>query len=77
MKLSTISIAICFALAPFAARATDSTAQHYHALHQGQHVQRYAIPKSATAFVPAVNVGDDYDGLSRNSEDCNRGCIDN
>jgi hypothetical protein len=77
MKLSTISLAMCFALAPFAAHATDIAAQHYHALHQTQHAQRYLIPKSATAFVPAVKVGDDYDGLSRNPEDCNRGCIDN
>jgi hypothetical protein len=77
MKLSTITLATCFALAPFAAHATDTTAQHYHALHQAQHAQRYVIPKSATAFVPAAKVGDDSGGLSRNREDCNRGCIDN
>jgi len=77
MKLSTVSFAMCFALAPFAAHATDTTAQYYHALHLTQHAQRYVIPKSATALIPAVKVGDDYNGLSRNSEDCNRGCIDN
>jgi hypothetical protein len=74
MKLSTISLATCFALAPFAAHATDTMVQHHRALHQAQ---RYAIPKSATAFVPGVKVDDDSDGLSRNREDCNRGCIDN
>jgi hypothetical protein len=34
---------------------------------------------AATALVPAVpavKVDDDSDGLSRNHEDCNRGCID-
>ena len=77
MKLSTISLAMYFAFAPFAAHATDTAAQHYHALHQARHAQRYVIPKSATAFVPAVKVDDDSDGLSRNAEDCNRGCIDN
>jgi hypothetical protein len=77
MKFSMISLVMCFAIAPFAAHATDTTAQHYHALHQAERAQRYVIPKSATAFVPAVKVGDDSDGLSRNREDCNRGCIDN
>jgi hypothetical protein len=71
MKFSTMSLAICFALAPFAAHATP---QHHHALHQAQ---RHAIPESATAFVPAAKVDDNSDGLSRNREDCNRGCIDN
>jgi hypothetical protein len=75
MKLSTIILAMCFALAPFAAHAT---AQHHHALHHVQQAQRAAIPMAAIALVPAVKVDDDSDGLSRNHEDCNRrGCIDN
>ena len=73
MKLSTITLALCFTLAPFAAHAT---AKHHGALHQVQQAQRHAIPKTATAFVPAAKVDDDSDGLSRNPEDCNRGCID-
>jgi hypothetical protein len=64
---------MCFALAPFAAHAT---AQHHHALHHVQQAQRSAIPMAAIALVPAVKVDDDSDGLSRNHEDCNRGCID-
>jgi hypothetical protein len=71
MKLSTIFLAMCFALVPFVAHAK---AQHHHALHQAQ---RRAIPRSATAFVPAVKLDDNSDGLSRNRADCNRGCIDN
>ena len=74
MKLSTITLALCFTLAPFAAHAT---ARHHDALHHVQQAQRYAIPKTATAFVPAVTVDDDSDGLSRNPDECNRGCIDN
>ncbi len=77
MKLSTIILAMCFALAPFAAHAT---AQHHHALHHMQQAQRAAIRMAAIALVPAVpavKVDDDSDGLSRNREDCNRrGCID-
>ena len=73
MKLSMITLALCFTLAPFAAHAT---ARHHHALHHVQEAQRYAIPNTATAFVPAVKLEDDSDGLSRNHEDCNRGCID-
>jgi hypothetical protein len=71
MKLSTIFLALCFALAPFAAHAT---VHHHYALH---HAQRHAIPTTATALVPAVKLNDDTDGLSRDHEDCNRGCIDN
>ena len=70
MKVSTIFIAICFALAPFAAHAT---VQHHHALHH----QHAAISPKATAFLPAVKLDDDADGLTQNHDECNRGCIDN
>jgi hypothetical protein len=71
MKRATMILIIGFTLAPFAAHATT---QHHYALH---HAQRHAIPVSATAFVPAAKVDGNSDGLSRNREDCNRGCIDN
>ena len=73
MKLSTISLAMCFALAPFAAHATDNMVQHHRVLHH----KDVAIPETATALVPVVKFDSDSDGLSRNREDCNRGCIDN
>jgi hypothetical protein len=73
MKLSPISLAMCFALTPFAAHATT---QHHRALHQAQQALQPAIPKRATALVPVVKVDDDSDGLTRNREECNRGCID-
>ena len=72
MKLSTISLAMCFALVPFAAHATDNAVQHHRALHH----ERAAISAAATAFVPAVKFDDDSDGLTRNRDECNRGCID-
>jgi hypothetical protein len=71
MKRATMILVIGFAFAPFAAHATT---RHHDGLH---HAQRHAIPVSATAFVPAAKVDDNSDGLSRNREDCNRGCIDN
>lgn len=72
MKLSTISLALCFALAPFGAQATNNAVRHHRALHH----ERAAISAMATALVPAVKFDDDSDGLSRNVDDCNRGCID-
>jgi hypothetical protein len=75
MKRSTMTLAMCFALAPFAAHAT---AQHHHTIHQAQ---RHAISMTATAFapvvIPAVKLDEDSDGLTRNREECNRGCVDN
>jgi hypothetical protein len=73
MKLSVITLAMCFAFAPIAAHATT---QDHHAVHQVRQAQRHVIPKSATAFVPAVKLDDDSDGLTRNRDECNRGCID-
>jgi hypothetical protein len=69
MKLSTMTVALCFALAPVAAHAT---VQHHHALHH----PHAAISANATALVPAVKVDDDSNGLTRNRDECNRGCID-
>jgi len=71
MRISTILLASCFVLAPFAARAM---VQHRDVIH---HMQRHAIPATATASVPAVKIDDDSNGLTRNREECNRGCIDN
>lgn len=53
MKLSTISLLFCFALAPFAARAII---QHRDVLCQ---LQRYTIPMMAAAPVPVVALNED------------------
>jgi hypothetical protein len=53
MKLSTMSLVLCFVVAPVAARAM---VQHRDVLHQ---VQRRAMPISAIAFVLAAKLGDD------------------
>jgi hypothetical protein len=62
MKFSTIYLVLCFALAPFAARAM---VQHRDVLHQ---MQRHAIPMIVAASVPAVMLENDV-----NSPTCNRG----
>ena len=71
MKLSTFSFAVCFALAPFAAHAANNAVQHHRTHHE-----QTMIPMGATAYVPAVKFDDDADGLTRNRDECNRGCID-
>jgi hypothetical protein len=72
MKLSPVLLALCFALAPIA----HVIAAHHDPLHQVERAHRHAIPQTATAFVPAPKVDDDSDGLTRNRDECNRGCID-
>jgi hypothetical protein len=71
MKLSTMTLALGIALAPFAAHAT---LQHRYPLNH----EHAAISPKATALAPAVKPNDDDpDGLTRNRDECNRGCIDN
>jgi hypothetical protein len=63
MKLSTMSLVLCFAVAPVAAR---TMVQHRDTLHQ---IQRHAMPISAIAFVPAVKLGDNSDVGMRKGAD--------
>jgi hypothetical protein len=82
-KMRTVSIlaqvvALSFGVAlaaPVSALAADgSHSFHKHAI-QVRHVAYAGFSSNATALVPAVLINDS-DGLSRNSEDCNKGCID-
>jgi hypothetical protein len=54
MKLSTMYLLFCFAIAPFAARAMI---QHRDLLYQ---LQRYVIPMMAAAPVPFVALNQDF-----------------
>jgi hypothetical protein len=87
MKLSAIlTPAIVFACgvalsAPAPAYASDGVAAPKHRIHVVR-VAHIAVPSSATAlapdwFAPVVRRNDNSDGLSRDSDQCNRGCIDN
>jgi hypothetical protein len=70
-----LGVALCAPVGAFASNSVTPTHRH-HAVHQVVYV---AISPKATAFVPVApkQVDDDSDGLSRNVEDCNRGCIGN
>jgi hypothetical protein len=67
MKLSTMYLAACFALAPIAARAMI---QHRDVLYA---MQRYAIPMSESASVPTIMLENDFNSPTRNRDECNRG----
>jgi hypothetical protein len=69
----TLGVVLC---APVGASASNGVAPTYK-YHAHYRVAFVAISPQATAFVPVTpkKVDDDSDGLSRNVEDCNRGCI--
>ncbi len=77
MKTFTISaiiigIALCVPLRAYASDRPAPVHKH-HAHHQ---VVYLAIAPNATALAPALKpVDDDLDGLTRNIDECNRGCI--
>jgi hypothetical protein len=88
MRLATIlALALCVAVpAPIAAVASERvTGMHEHRVHM-HHVVRGSFRAASAlappfAIVPTVPAprshGDNHDGLSRDSDDCNYGCIDN
>ncbi|HTR13233.1 MAG TPA: hypothetical protein VMI72_08270 [Roseiarcus sp.] len=81
---TTLALAFCVALpAPIAANATDAVgAMHKHRvlLHR---VVRGSFNPAATALAPLFTIApaatsdDGFDGLSRDPDKCNHGCIDN
>jgi hypothetical protein len=87
MRLATtIALALCIALpGPIAANASDAVIPiHKHRTHMHLAVYRlfnpaataWAPPHEILPVAPAVKSNDNYDGLSRNRDQCNRGCID-
>jgi hypothetical protein len=83
LTLTSAALALCFALpAPVPAYAFDasSAAVHEHTRH-AHHAARAEISPNALALAPtwAMSSADrvkETDGLSRNPDDCNYGCID-
>jgi hypothetical protein len=76
-SLTTTLMALALSLcAPVAVYANDSATKVHHS-HVYQRVAHYAIPNNATALSPTVARERETDGLSRDHEDCNMGCIDN
>jgi hypothetical protein len=88
MRLVTsVMLALCVALpAPIVASASESVNPvHKHRIHQQLAITGWFNP-AATALVPAIGFvraapalksNDNIDGLSRDRDQCNRGCIDN
>ncbi len=88
MRLVTsVMLALCVALpAPIVADASESVNPvQKHRIHQHHAVPGWFNP-AATALIPAnwivraaptLNPNDNTDGLSRDRDQCNRGCVDN
>jgi hypothetical protein len=87
MKTITISalilgVALCTPVVVYASDGVKSIPKH-HAHHQFAYLHPVAylpLTPKAVALVPApvvVPAARETDGLSRNHEDCNEGCIDN
>ncbi len=79
-KVSTLALMVGLSFgvamaAPISALADDGAHPfHKHAVEM--HRAAYSgLSSNATALAPAV-LTNDTDGLSRNSEDCNKGCLD-
>ena len=88
MRLATtIALALCIALpGPIAANASDAVIPiHKHRTHMHLEVYRsfnpatiaWAPPHAIFPVAPAARSDDNYDGLSRDPDQCNHGCIDN
>ncbi len=77
MRTFTISalilgVALCAPVGAYASNVPAPIHKH-HAHHQ---VVYLAMTPNATALAPALKpVDDDSDGLTRNIDECNRGCI--
>jgi hypothetical protein len=77
-SLTTCTMVLTFSLcAPAVVYANDSAAHVHYYSHVYHRVAHAAIPNNATALFPAVVHQPETDGLSRDREDCNMGCIDN
>ena len=88
MRLVTsVALALCVALpVPIVANASERVNPvHKHQIHQQRVITGWFNP-AATALVPVIGFvwaaptlksNDNTDGLSRDRDQCNRGCIDN
>jgi len=75
--LTTTVMALALSLCtPVAVYANDSATKVHHS-HVYQRVAHAAIPNNAIALSPTLAREPETDGLSRNREECNMGCIDN
>jgi hypothetical protein len=72
-NIACLALAICALLA--VSTAAQSIAPRHH--HHKRHVTHAAPAPTLNRFGPYAHPGDgDDDGLSRDADDCNKGCID-
>ena len=83
MRLSNITYSACALAFGFTLTVPSSAYAYVHSAHAYRHVQHHATQakislKNMTALVAIspVNIVKETDGLSRNADDCNDGCID-
>jgi hypothetical protein len=88
MRLSNITYSACVLAFGFALTMPGSAYAYVNSAHVYRHVQHHATqakvsPKNVTALALAAprtispaNKVKETDGLSRNGDDCNDGCID-
>ena len=83
LTLTSAALALCFALpAPVPAYAFDASSAAVHEQTRGmRYPARAKISPNATALAPAWAMSSagrvhETDGLSRDDDDCNYGCID-
>ncbi len=76
-SLTTTVMALALSLCASVAVYANDGATKVHHSHVYQRVAHAAIPDNATALSPTVAHEPETDGLSRNREDCNMGCVDN
>jgi hypothetical protein len=80
LTFSALAMACAMAVATSAPVNAASDEAH-HPAHLQRVAHRHMIPASAEALSPSMLAparrDDDSDGLTRNTSECNRGCIDN
>jgi len=86
MRLSNITYSACALAFGFALTMPGSAYAYVHSAHVYRHVQHHPTQakislKNMTALVAPItiapaNIVKETDGLSRNADDCNDGCID-
>jgi len=74
---SAFALTCAAAAFPAAANASDGGTKHRTHVHHVRTIPASAAPLSPSVLAPATSRDDDSDGLTRNTDECNRGCIDN
>ena len=70
------TFAVSLAALAVASTSADAQPTYKHKALQAHQILYMSIPSTATALLPTAFHSRQTDGLSRNSEDCNHGCID-